>query len=228
MNVSGYIIASSSWVIQQPGSHVHDFVRILSPHGVVFVLLANASRTGFERVGPDLSSTILDSCSKRLLAEHVHDVTSCFEEASEALRPETNTEDVPSGSLLVVRIQDHTVDAHWIGPDEAWLVRGGGVIARTNGDVLTRPELAEKGIASRVIGTGGDGSPPTGLEAPWAMHTGDRLIVVSWTIIRAASESTIVDCAVIEDAQDAADKLVALAAGSKGEAYAAAAVVIRT
>jgi hypothetical protein len=211
-----------------PPDEADAFFRILVRAGEIFVLFANAAKSGFDRVGPDLSRALLDACSDVLSEGHAlqtMQAASCFEAATEVLRDASTGEEPAAGTLLIANIRGDAATVLWVGPDEAWLIREGRVVARTRGDVLSGPGAPEGGIVTRVIGGGGEPSRPASLAGPWIVRAGDKMIILSRSIVRAAEESTILKSALAGDAQAVAEELVALAAGSPSEVYAAAVVV---
>jgi hypothetical protein len=177
------------WGLAAAGDDPSAFVRVIEEPLETIVFLANASRTGFERVCAPLSGAMLDSCVQALrdssgLERHER-VSRCFQIAARVLSDAGSAEsdEHAAGSLLTTWVTGNSIHAAWIGPDEAWLVADGDVVQRTRGHVRVGQYLPEGGIVTRALGDDYGPPVPEQLDVPWDPAHQQRLLVLSRALI---------------------------------------------
>jgi hypothetical protein len=114
---------------------------------------------------------------------------NCFRKARDVVVASTrqDSEEPATGSLFIGCVDGDRWSASWVGPDEAWLLKGTAVIAKTIGHVLDPPGTNTGGIVTRVLGQGFPDPNPQHLEGNWRLDPSDRVALISRSIARTAS-----------------------------------------
>jgi hypothetical protein len=172
---------------------------------------------------------MLDEAVRSLRAsEKQTDIDAClrdaFRAAEEVVFAEgTSDDEAATGWMLVACVADQFVWVRWAGGEEALLLRDRAISSRTIGHTAANHGQPGPDVLVRGLGPEYGRASAETLTHPWKLDGGERIVVVSRTVVRRVDSHELVRAASNADVELAATE-IASAVGPSGEVYAATVV----
>jgi hypothetical protein len=214
-----------------PKAVARDVMRVECQNDRLCVLMANASADSFDVLAPKISSSVLDAAQAAWIetsasSEPASLLDLMFEAARRSLALSDRPADGLAAWLTAVCIFGDDVYAEWAGGDEAYVLRVDGSVPLVRGHSFRQIRDTQAGpdFLSRGLGRAYEDTRQETLPTPWRLSVGERVLVLSRSIVQAHSSREIADVT-SRDGSRALEQFAASAVRDFGRPYATAVLI---